>query len=401
MGHGRPRSTSAPCTRRRASALLRASAEALEAVGDELVATAAEETALTEERLGGELTRTTGQLRLFADEVDEGSWMESRVDSDTADVRTMNVPIGPVVVFAASNFPFAFSVPGRRHGVGARRRLPGRRQGAPRAPRDEPSWPAAAMHAAVAAVGLPRRRLRSVVVGDVDIGHRPRRAPGDVRPSPSPGRWPRDGRSSTGRRAAAADPRVRRDGQRQPGVRPARRAAARGATRSPADWPSRSRSASGSSARTPASSSASTSTSSPARSPPSSATSPPADDVVPGHRRALRRRRRRPRQHRRCRAARRRADRWHAGVCADDRGRVRRPTTISPTRSSARARWSCRAPTRPRCWTIARGLPGQLTATIHGEIEDPGDVEPADALSTRSPTRSGGSSGTASRPASP
>ncbi|MGH9137392.1 MAG: aldehyde dehydrogenase (NADP(+)) [Acidimicrobiales bacterium] len=93
-------------------ALLSAAAESLEHAGDELVATAAAETALGEERLGNELGRTTGQLRLFADEVDEGSWLDAHIDVAPVDIRVMNVPVGPVVVFAASNFPLAFSVAG-------------------------------------------------------------------------------------------------------------------------------------------------------------------------------------------------------------------------------------------------------------------------------------------------
>jgi NADP-dependent aldehyde dehydrogenase len=96
--------------------LLRAIAAALEDARDELVALADAETGLGPARLGGELTRTTGQLRLFAEVIDEGSFVEAVIDhADDAgrpDLRRMLVPIGPVAVFAASNFPFAFSVPG-------------------------------------------------------------------------------------------------------------------------------------------------------------------------------------------------------------------------------------------------------------------------------------------------
>src|SRR6202000_1172599 len=70
-------------------------------------------------RLNGELTRTGYQLRLFADALDEGSYVEAIIDHAGAtamgprpDLRRMLVPIGPVAVFGASNFPFAFSVPG-------------------------------------------------------------------------------------------------------------------------------------------------------------------------------------------------------------------------------------------------------------------------------------------------
>jgi NADP-dependent aldehyde dehydrogenase len=77
------------------------------------------ETALGEQRLNGELTRTCFQLRLFAEALDEGSYVEATIDhagptpmGPRPDVRRMLVPLGPVAVFGASNFPLAFSVPG-------------------------------------------------------------------------------------------------------------------------------------------------------------------------------------------------------------------------------------------------------------------------------------------------
>jgi NADP-dependent aldehyde dehydrogenase len=99
--------------------LLRALADALEADRAGIVDIADRETGLGEPRLTGELTRTAYQLRLFADAVAEGGYLEAIVDhaGDTAmgprpDLRRMLVPIGPVAVFGASNFPLAFSVPG-------------------------------------------------------------------------------------------------------------------------------------------------------------------------------------------------------------------------------------------------------------------------------------------------
>ncbi|HEY3748562.1 MAG TPA: aldehyde dehydrogenase (NADP(+)) [Pseudonocardiaceae bacterium] len=99
--------------------LLRALADALEADHTTLVGLADRETGLGETRLNGELTRTCYQLRLFADAVTEGSYVEAIIDhaGDTPmgprpDLRRMLVPVGPVAVFGASNFPFAFSVPG-------------------------------------------------------------------------------------------------------------------------------------------------------------------------------------------------------------------------------------------------------------------------------------------------
>lgn len=101
-------------------ALLRAIANELTNVGDTLVNRAHQETGLPLPRLQGELARTTGQLRLFADVVEEGSWVDARIDEalperkplPRSDIRSMLRPIGPVVVFGASNFPLAFSVAG-------------------------------------------------------------------------------------------------------------------------------------------------------------------------------------------------------------------------------------------------------------------------------------------------
>lgn len=99
---------------------LNVAAAALDEAADELIAIAQRETGLTEPRLRGELRRTTVQLRLFAEVVADGSYMDVRLDeADTAfvlgprpDLRRYLAPVGPVLNFAASNFPFAFSVAG-------------------------------------------------------------------------------------------------------------------------------------------------------------------------------------------------------------------------------------------------------------------------------------------------
>ncbi|MRG61194.1 aldehyde dehydrogenase family protein [Agromyces sp. CFH 90414] len=98
---------------------LRAAADALDAHRDELVPLADAESHLGEARLTGELARTTAQLRLFADAVLEGSYLEATVDHrdptttpPRPDLRRLLRPLGPVGVFGASNFPFAFSVAG-------------------------------------------------------------------------------------------------------------------------------------------------------------------------------------------------------------------------------------------------------------------------------------------------
>lgn len=99
---------------------LRAIADEIEALGDELVKTAMSETALPEARIIGERGRTTGHCRMFADYIQEGSWVEARVDTalpDRApapkpDIRKKMTALGPVVVFGAANFPLAYSTAG-------------------------------------------------------------------------------------------------------------------------------------------------------------------------------------------------------------------------------------------------------------------------------------------------
>ncbi|HEX8333003.1 MAG TPA: aldehyde dehydrogenase family protein, partial [Segetibacter sp.] len=100
--------------------LLETIAGEIMALGDKLIQRAMLETGLPEARLIGERGRTTGQLKLFAELLREGSWLEAVIDTalperkplPRADLRKMLVPIGPVAVFGASNFPFAFSTAG-------------------------------------------------------------------------------------------------------------------------------------------------------------------------------------------------------------------------------------------------------------------------------------------------
>jgi NADP-dependent aldehyde dehydrogenase len=109
----------AAAPRDRARALV-AAADALDASASELIAVAEEETGLTGARLAGELKRTTVQLRMFADIVVDGGYLDVRIDEadpefvlgPRPDLRRYLVPLGPVLNFAASNFPFAFSVAG-------------------------------------------------------------------------------------------------------------------------------------------------------------------------------------------------------------------------------------------------------------------------------------------------
>ncbi|MDB5457256.1 MAG: aldehyde dehydrogenase [Caulobacter sp.] len=95
-------------------------ADEIEALGEPLIATLLAETGLPRGRLEGERGRTTGQLRLFAQVVRRGDWIGARIDPalperkplPRADLRQRFIPLGPVVVFGASNFPLAFSTAG-------------------------------------------------------------------------------------------------------------------------------------------------------------------------------------------------------------------------------------------------------------------------------------------------
>lgn len=102
------------------AAFLRRIAAGLTEQGAAIVERANLETGLPLPRLQGELARTANQLSLFADVLEEGSWVDARIDEADAarkplpkpDVRSMWRPLGPAAVFGASNFPLAFSVAG-------------------------------------------------------------------------------------------------------------------------------------------------------------------------------------------------------------------------------------------------------------------------------------------------
>lgn len=102
------------------AAFLRAICEEISSLGDELLERAHLETGLPMARLQGERGRTIGQLTQFADLIEEGSWVDASIDTalpdrspaPKPDIRKMQVPLGPVVVFGSSNFPFAYSVAG-------------------------------------------------------------------------------------------------------------------------------------------------------------------------------------------------------------------------------------------------------------------------------------------------
>jgi NADP-dependent aldehyde dehydrogenase len=101
-------------------ALLRSIAANLEAASADLIARASLETGLPEVRFAGETARACGQLRMFAELVEDGSWVDARIDRampdrvplPRPDIRSLRIALGPVAVFCASNFPIAFSVAG-------------------------------------------------------------------------------------------------------------------------------------------------------------------------------------------------------------------------------------------------------------------------------------------------
>lgn len=105
---------------RKRAGFLRAVAMQIEGLGAALVERMSAETALPAARVEGERGRTCGQLRMFAEVIEDGAWADVRIESarpdrtplPKPDLRSMLVPSGPVVVFCAGNFPLAFSVAG-------------------------------------------------------------------------------------------------------------------------------------------------------------------------------------------------------------------------------------------------------------------------------------------------
>src|SRR5690242_12383360 len=105
---------------KRRADFMRAIAVELAALGEAVIQTAMEETHLPEGRLKGERARTIFQLNNYAAAAESSNWLEVRIDTaipgratgPKPDLRKMMVPLGPVVVFGASNFPFAYSTAG-------------------------------------------------------------------------------------------------------------------------------------------------------------------------------------------------------------------------------------------------------------------------------------------------
>jgi acyl-CoA reductase-like NAD-dependent aldehyde dehydrogenase len=157
--------------------LLRGAGARLRAAGDEIVAVAEAETGLPEARLRGELERTAGQLEAFAAVIDAGDYVEAIIDTPDPDakpiprpdVRRVLVPIGPVAVFGASNFPLAFSTAGGDTASALA-------AGCPVVVKGHPSHPgttavvARELRAAVADAGLPEGAFAVVQSSGNEVG---------------------------------------------------------------------------------------------------------------------------------------------------------------------------------------------------------------------------------------
>ncbi|WP_370232182.1 aldehyde dehydrogenase (NADP(+)) [Cognatishimia sp.] len=166
-------------TRETRAAFLRKIADEIDARGDDITLIGTQETGLPEARLIGERGRTTGQLRLFADHIEQGDYLDLRHDPalpDRAplprpDLRMIQRPIGPVAVFGASNFPLAFSTAGGDTAAALA-------AGCPVVVKGHSAHPgtgeivAQAIEAAIAATGMPKGVFSLVQGGKRDVGTR-------------------------------------------------------------------------------------------------------------------------------------------------------------------------------------------------------------------------------------
>lgn len=157
------------------AALLNKIADELDVRGDAITEIGTQETGLPEARLNGERGRTTGQMRMFADHILKGDYLDRRHDvalPDRAplprpDIKMMQRPIGPVAVFGASNFPLAFSTAGGDTAAALA-------AGCPVVVKGHPAHPgtgeivAQAIEAAIKALGLPAGLFSLIQGVDVD-----------------------------------------------------------------------------------------------------------------------------------------------------------------------------------------------------------------------------------------
>lgn len=163
---------------------LRLCADKIMALGDELTERAMEETGYPKGRAEGERGRTCGQLKMFADYVESGDYLDARIDTamperqplPRPDLRHINQPLGPVVVFGASNFPLAFSVAGGDTASAFA-------AGCPVIVKGHPSHPgtgelvAQALAAAVEEAGLPEGTFAYLADNGHDVGSQLVQAP--------------------------------------------------------------------------------------------------------------------------------------------------------------------------------------------------------------------------------
>ncbi|MCA0964668.1 aldehyde dehydrogenase (NADP(+)) [Salipiger bermudensis] len=164
-------------SREQRAAFLDAIADEIEARAEAITAIGTQETGLPEARLQGERGRTTGQLRLFAEHIRKGDYLDRRHDEalpDRAplprpDLRMMQRPIGPVAVFGASNFPLAFSTAGGDTAAALA-------AGCPVVVKGHSAHPgtgeivAEAIHAAIASCGMPEGVFSLIQGGKRDVG---------------------------------------------------------------------------------------------------------------------------------------------------------------------------------------------------------------------------------------
>jgi alpha-ketoglutaric semialdehyde dehydrogenase len=156
---------------------LRRIGERIDALGDELIQVCHEESKLAVDRLRGERARTINQLKMFADLIDEGSWVDARIDTaqpdrkpvPKPDLRRMLIPLGPVAVFSASNFPLAFSVAGGDTASAFAAGCPVVVKGHPAHPRTS-VLVAEAIARAVADSGMPKAIFHLVADSSIEAG---------------------------------------------------------------------------------------------------------------------------------------------------------------------------------------------------------------------------------------
>ena len=164
-------------SREERAAFLERIAQEILAIGDSLIEAAMTESGLPRARLEGERGRTVGQLRMFADVVRKGLWQQLRIDPamperqplPRPDLRLRMIPVGPVAVFGASNFPLAFSTAGGDTASALA-------AGCPVVVKGHPAHPitgglvAQAITRAVAACGLPEGVFQHLVGPSNDLG---------------------------------------------------------------------------------------------------------------------------------------------------------------------------------------------------------------------------------------